>query len=153
MRWIHRATLTALAKPEEDVEAAREGIKALVPFNLEEAKIQLQTQNAEGFDDRVIKIFTIILTKESHTNDFLQFLLDTLTEEQKNLIITQAESRLDEEYDFFMRFDKDSWIQERALKLTDSGNCFHIKMSLAVFPKKKEAALQLVQKLFRQKSI
>jgi RNA binding exosome subunit len=153
MRWIHRATLTVLGKPEEDVEAVIEGLRALVPFNLEEAKVPFQTQKAEGFEERIIKIFTIILSKEAHTNDFLQFLLDTLSQEQKDTIISQAESRLDTEYDFFIRFDKDAWMQERQLELTDSGNCFHIKMSLAVFPKKKEAALQLIKKLFIQKNI
>jgi RNA binding exosome subunit len=153
MRWIHRATLTALGKPEEDVDAIKEGIRALVPFNLEESKVPFQTQNAEAFDDRIIKIFTIILTKEAHTNDFLQFLLDTLNEEQKKLLISQAESRLDTEYDFFIRIDKDAWVQERQISLTDGGNCFHIKLTLAVFPKKKESALQLIQKMFTQKNI
>lgn len=153
MRWIHRATLTALAKQEEDVDAIRESIHALVPFNLEKAKVPFQTQNAEAFDDRIIKIFTIILTKEAHTNDFLQFLLDTLSQEQKDLLILQAESRLDTEYDFFIRIDKDAWMQERQLVLTDTGNCFHIKLTLAVFPKKKESALQLINKLFSQKNI
>ncbi len=153
MRWIHRATLTALANQEEDAEAIKEGINALVPFNLEEAKVPFQTQNVDGFDDRIIKIFTIILTKEAHTNDFLQFLLDTLSQEQKDLLVSQAESRLDTEYDFFIRIDKAAWIKERQILLTDSGNCFHIKLTLAVFPKKKESALKLIQKLFLQKNI
>jgi len=153
MRWIHRITITALGKPEEDMEAVKQGIIALVPFNIEEAKVQLQVQNAEGFEERTIRIFTIILTKEAHTNDFLQFLLDNLAEEQKNLLISQAESRLDTEFDFFIRIDKDEWIKERKIWLTDSGNCFHMKFSLAVFPKKREGALQLIEKLFSQKSI
>jgi len=153
MRWIHRATLTAFAKPEEDAEAIKQGIIALVPFNLEEAKIKLDIVNAESFEERTIKIFTIILTKEAHTNDFLQFLLDNLTGEQKNLLVSQAESRLDTEFDFFIRIDKDEWIKERKIWLTDSGNCFHMKFSLAVFPKKREGALQLINKLFSQKSI
>ncbi len=153
MRWIHRAVLTAHAKPEEDVEAVRQGIIALVPFNLEEAKIKLEVQNAEGFEERKIKIFTIILAKESHTNDFLQFLIDNLSEEQKKLLIAQTESRLDKEFDFFIRIEKDNWAQERKIILTDSGNCFHIKMSLAVFPKKRENAIALINKLFIQKNI
>src|SRR5574341_2050310 len=127
MRWIHRVTITALGKPEEDVEAVKQGIIALVPFNMEEAKVSLQVQNAEGFEERTIRIFTIILMKEKHTNDFLQFLLDNLTEEQKNLLISQAESRLDTEFDFFIRIDKEEWIKERKIWLTDSGNCFHMK--------------------------
>jgi RNA binding exosome subunit len=153
MRWVHRATLTAFAKPEENSEEIQQGIIALVPFNLEEAKIKLQIQNAEGFEERTIKIFTIILTKESHTNDFLQFLLDNLSEEQKALLIDQVESRLDKELDFFIRIEKDSWAKERKIKITDSGHCFHIKMSLAAFPKKRETAIEVVKRIFSQKSI
>jgi len=147
MRWIHRATITALAKPEEDVEAIRQGIIALVPFNIEEAKIKLEVQNAEGFEDKIIKIFTIILTKEAHTNDFLQFLLDNLSEEQKKLLISQTESRLDKDLDFFIRIEKDKWMNERKIMITDGGYCFHIKMSLAAFPKKRETAIALVNKI------
>ena len=153
MKWVHKAILTAFAKPEDTIEEIKEGIIALVPFNLKEAKIQLQVQNTEGFDNRSINVFTIILIKESHTNDFLQFLLDELSEKQKTLLISQAESRLDAEYDYFIRIDKERWIKEREIRLTDSGDCFHIKLALAVFPKKKEKAIELIEKLFTQKNI
>ena len=153
MRWVHRVTLTALAKPEEDVAGIRDAFRALIPFNLEEAKVQFKEEKAEGFDDRIIKIFTVILTKESYTNDFLQFLLDNLSDEQKNLLVSQAESRLDENFDFFIRVDKDAWLKERKMRFTDSGNCFHMKFSLATYPKRRDSALELIQKLFSQKTI
>ncbi len=153
MRFIHRATLTTLAKPEEDVEAIRKGIIALVPFDMEKAKVQLQVQNAEGFDHRTIKIFTIILTKEAHTNDFLDFFLIKLTDEQKRLLISQTESRLDDNLDFFIRIDKDRWIAEREIWLTDTGYCFHIKLSLAAYPKNRQTAHTVVEKIFSQKNI
>lgn len=153
MRWVHRAVITALAKPEEDIDAIRQGIIALVPFSLEEAKVKLDIQNAESFKERIIKIFTIIITKESHTNDFLQFLIDTLSEEQKKLLIAQSESRLDGELDFFIRIEKDKWVKERKIILTDEGYCFHIKLSLAAFPKKRETALAVINKIFTQKNI
>ncbi len=153
MRWAHRVILTAFAKPEEDIEATRQGIIALVPFKLEEAKIQLDVKNAEGFSDRTIKIYTITLAKESHTNDFLQFLLDKLSEEQKRLLISQAESRLDANNDFFIRIDKDQWLKEREIWLTDSGYCFHIKLSLAAFPKNRMNALKLIEKLFNAENL
>ena len=150
MRLIHRATMTAFSKPEEDIQAIREGISALVPFNMEEAKIQLQVQNAEGFDHRNIKILTIILAKEAHTNDFLDFLLEKLTDEQKKLLVSQAESRLDDNLDFFIRIDKDQWMKEREVWLTDSGSCFHIKLSLAAYPKNRQSALNVVEKIFQK---
>ncbi len=153
MKWVHRVTITVFDKPGENKAETTEGLKALVPFNLENAKIKIEDQHAEGFNQRKINILIITLTKEKHTNDFLQFLLNTLNEEQKRLLVSQAESRLDEELDYFIRIEKDKWVQERQIWLTDSGNCYHIKLSLAAFPKKRETALKLVEKMFFQKNI
>lgn len=153
MRWIHRATITVFSKPEENEKPIKEGLISLVPFSLEEAKIKIEEQKTEGFNERTIRIYKITITKESHTNDFLQFLLDKLTEEQKQTLINQIESRIDTEYDYFIRIDKDKWMNEKEIELTDTGNCYHIKLSIAVYPKNKEKAIQLIEKLFRQKSI
>ncbi len=153
MRWVHRVTITAFAKPEEDVEGIRQGVIVLVPFDLNRARVVLETKNAQGFNERTIKIFSISLSREAQTNDFLDFLLNKLADEQKRLLISQAESRLDANLDFFIRIDKDHWMKEREIWLTDSGNCFHIKLAVAAYPKKLDAALILVRKLFSQKSI
>lgn len=153
MKWVHRIVISTFAKPEDAVSDVEAAMRSLVPFNLEEAKVKLEVQKSEGFNHRTIKIFTIILLKESHTNDFLQFLLDNLADEQKRLLISQAESRLDENFDFFIRVDNDHWANERKIWFTDTGNCFHIKLSLAVFPKRKATALALVEKLLTQKNI
>lgn len=153
MRWVHRITITAFAKPEEDVERIRESIIALVPFDLNRARVVLGTENAEGFNERTIKIFSISLTREAQTNDFLDFLLNKFSDEQKRLLISQAESRLDADLDFFIRLDKEHWMNKREFQLTDSGSCFHIKLAVAAYPKKRDAALLLVRKLFSQKSI
>jgi RNA binding exosome subunit len=153
MKWVHRVTITVFAKPDENKTETIAGLKALVPFNLEDTKIKVEDRHAEGFNQRKIDILTITLTKEAHTNDFLQFLLDTLNKEQKGLLISQAGSRLDEELDYFIRIEKDNWIQKRQLLLTESGNCYHIKLSLAAFPKKRETALKLAERIFSQKNI
>ena len=68
--------------------------------------------------------------------------------EQKNLILEQIESRLDDNLDFFLRFDKKEYIENNMLRLTDSGNCIHIKISVAAFPKKREIGLNLVKSIF-----
>ena len=153
MRWVHRITVSAFAKPEENVEGIREAVIALVPFDLNRARVVLGTENAQGFDERIIKIFSVSLTREAQTNDFLDFLLNKFSDEQKRLLISQAESRLDANLDFFIRIDKDHWVNERELWLTDSGSCFHIKLAVAAYPKKRDAALLLIRKLFSQKSI
>ena len=67
---------------------------------------------------------------------------------KKNQILQQIDSRLDKSLDFFLRFDKDSWIAGKKLLLTDAGKCFHIRISMAAFPKKREIALNVVKDLF-----
>lgn len=76
-----------------------------------------------------------------------------MDESQKKNIVMQIESRLGKNLDFFMRFDKEAWINEKKLILTDSGKCFHIRLSVAVFPKKRYAALKLVKGLFSKNKV
>jgi len=47
---------------------------------------------------------------------------------------------------FFIRLDKAKLLEEDAFWITDCGNCFHIKITLASFPKTRDAALKVVQK-------
>ncbi|MEM4247122.1 MAG: RNA-binding domain-containing protein [Candidatus Woesearchaeota archaeon] len=150
MKYLNSVTISVFAKPsEEDVLAVRQGLVELVPLNLEKEKIAVNEETAEGFNEQQIKILTITLTKASHTNTFLKALLNRLTNEQKELLLRQRESRLDSDLHFFIRFDKSKWLSDRRLFITDSGWCYHVKMSLAAFPATREAALALVEKVFK----
>ncbi len=76
--------------------------------------------------------------------------MSNLDKKQKELILKQSESRLDESLDFFIRFDKEEWIDKNKLELTDSGKCFHLKINVAAFPRKREAGLKIVNELFQK---
>lgn len=153
MRWVHTVTVEVFAKEDDDRAEVEAALRDFIPFDMEEEKVAVDVEKAVGFQDKVINILTIVLTKESHTNMFLRFLLEKLTAEQKKLLIKQAESRLDPHFHFFIRFDKDTWMESRTLKIIDGGDCFHVKLALASYPKKKETALPLIEKLLSQKSI
>ena len=75
-----------------------------------------------------------------------------LEPKQKEVLKEQTESRLDESLDYFVRFDKTEWVNERKLVITDTGNCIHCKFALAVYPKKRELAVALVQRLLMNTS-
>ena len=120
----------------------------LFPFNLKDEKIEFKKTNALGLNEKKITIFDVTLTKEKHTSKFLENLMENLDEEQKKLIFSQLESRLDDNLDFFLRFDKNEYIKNNKLVLTDSGNCFHIEISVAAFPKKREIGLEIVKSIF-----
>ncbi len=118
------------------------------PFNLKDEKIELKKTEAKGFNETKITVFEVALTKEKHTNDFLNNLVKNIDDEDKKTILSQLESRLDSNFNFFLRFDKNEYIKNNKLKLTESGNCFHIEMSIAAFPKKRENGLNTVKSIF-----
>lgn len=148
MKYAHQISLTVFSYEYENRNSVLDAFLRLFPFNLEENKVVLKNTKAAGFNEKVIEIFEVALAKESLINQFLNNLLNNLSEVQKGQLLQQAESRLDNEMNFFIRFDKDSWINDRKLYLTDSGKCFHLKISIAAFPKKREVAISVIKELF-----
>lgn len=148
MKYAHLIKLTAFSFEHEKSKPILDAFLRFFPFNLEEENVSLRKSDASGFNESKIEIFDITLTRGSLISQFLKNLLSNLDENQKKLVLQQAESRLDKNLDFFLRFDKGSWINEKKLVLTDSGKCFHIRISVAAFPKKREVALNVINDLF-----
>lgn len=140
--------LSVFARENEDSEIIKSKLISLIPFDLDEEKVLVEQQKALGFNEKEIRIFEIVLQKEKHINLFLSNLISKISEEAKSRILQQLETRLDEECNFFLRFSKDRFVHEGELWLTDQGNCFHVKMNIAAFPKKREIALDIVRKVF-----
>lgn len=147
MKYAHNITITEFLKTEDKLEEAKKALRELLPFDLEQEKILLKEDTATGVNEQPIKILTITLQKETHTTKFLEFLKTKLSSEQKKLLISQKESRTDDGLYFFIRLEKDKWNKASEAELTDSGNCIHIKISLAAFPAKRDAALKIVEKI------
>ena len=149
MKIANSIKISVFAKEEEDSDKIKKKLLELISLDIEKEKILLGQKKARGFNEKEIRIFEIFLTKEKHINAFLQNLAEKLSDEAKERILLYAESRLDEECNFFLRFSKDKLIKEDELWLTDQGNCFHIKINIAAFPKKKEIALEIVRKMMK----
>ena len=98
-------------------------------------------------DERQIQIFEVDLEKDSEIREFLDFLVSKLNSDQKKLLLKQIHSRLDEELNFFLRLDKEKLINGEYW-ITDSGNCYHIKILLAVYPKKRAKGIEIIRKIF-----
>jgi len=150
MKLAHqiKAKVFSYEKNNEDEKLILDKFLQLFPFDLEEQKIELKKSNAIGLNEKKITIFRVTLTKERHTKQFLKNLIENIGEGQRKLILSQLESRLDDNLDFFLRFDKNEYIKNNKLRLTDSGNCFHVMISVAAFPKKREIGLNIAKEIF-----
>lgn len=149
MKSFTNITVSVFAKPEEDALKLKDGLLALIPLNLEEEALALEDKKVDGFNDRTIHIYSITLSKDRHVNAFIDFLLGKLNNQQRAQIANQADTRLDAELVFFIRLDKDLWSQERVMQLTDTGNCYHLRLTVAAFPKRREIALDIATKVFK----
>ena len=143
----HSVKVTVFCKEGEDTEAVRQGLLSLFPFNLEEQKLSVEQRAASGFNDKRIDVLEVNLTKETHTRKFLEMLVEKLGSPQLELLLRQMNSRLDNELDFFIRLDKEELMKNKAWMVTDSGKCYHIRISVAAFPKKRGAAEEVVKKI------
>jgi RNA binding exosome subunit len=145
MKIAHNIKLSVFAYEEEDPEQIKATFLKLLPFDLEQEKLTLKDFTAQGFQERKIRIFEIVLEKERHTSKFLAHLKQNLDQDQRNLLLRQSESRLDQDLNFFIRLDKPNLMQDNKYWITDTGNCFHIRISIAAYPAKREAGLKVVE--------
>jgi hypothetical protein len=149
MKLLNNVLLTVFVKGGEDETKITEKLKSFVPLDFEAEKLAVKRTVADGFSETKIIILEIELQKEKHTNIFLRKLDEILGKEQKGLVLRQAETRLDGEFNFFIRFDKEKLLNEGRYWITDSGSCFHVKMNIACFPRKKEQAMKIIQNIFK----
>jgi RNA-binding protein len=74
-------------------------------------------------------------------------LKELIKEDQCKTLREQRWSRLDEELFFYIRLNKEAALKD-IFELTDSGDCVHIKMHIAAFPKNRDSALKVVEEMF-----
>jgi RNA-binding protein len=150
MKTCHSVIISVYCKPEEDENTILDKLERLVPFKLEN---QLHREKVSTFFDRKILVVTASIVKQKEITEFIDHLTHILTSEQQELLINQAESRLDDNLNFFLRLDKKKLVFEDKYWITDGGDCIHIKMNLASYPKKREKGLEIVRAIFGQTNI
>lgn len=149
MKNAHHIKITVFVTPEESNKENEKKFLSLIPFDTHKEKIRLEKEKVEGLENKELEVWTLFLKKTKHTNEFLKNLASKLSSKDKEQIISQKESRLDEDVWFYLRLDKEKFFETNKLNVVDRGNCIHIKIKIAAFPKKKEIALKIVEQIFQ----
>lgn len=148
MKQANNVNIRVFCKPDEDKQKIREGIKKIIGITDEELKKhkqEIKETVAKGFEEK-ITILEAFIEKNKLLNQVLKTLNEELTDQDKERLISQ-ENRLDENLDFYLRLSK-PLIIKNSFELTDSGDCYHIKINIASFPKNKETAQQKIKEIF-----
>lgn len=145
----HSITVEIFVLPGENINKIKQKFLNLFPFNLKEEKIDLYEKSVIGFNKKIIKVLRIDLLKNKHIKAFLDNLFNQLNEDIKRIIKEQAKKRLDQNLNFYLRFDKYNLLDKDLYKLTDQGDCFYIKFKIAAFPKNESNALAIIYDLLK----
>jgi len=129
---IHRIRLRVFFRTndEEESNIVNQNYKKLMPFDETELdKIEITNKNSEG-----LLIREVIITKNKLCDKFFKNLLSVLEiNNYKEQLLKELDLQIDEAFlDFYLRLDKNT------LKPVTGGNCFHIKITPAAFPKTRE---------------
>ena len=144
MKYAHFVEMRVFSKEEDNEEQIKEKIRLLFPFE----KLKIDQSTVIGFEDKKIRIFNIVLKNNSHINSFLTSLVENLSKEDKVLLEKQIDSRLDDALHFYIRLEK-SRLLEGIYEITDSGNCFHFKISIATYPHSREKAKEILKQILK----
>ncbi len=153
MRTVHTVTISVFCKEHEDGQEVKDGLLFLLGMaekELADQRMKIDKKSAKGFGEKRIIILSVTLDKARHANRFLAHLCKLLAPAQRRIIIAEAKSRLDDDLFFYLRFDKSTLIADKKLLLTDRGNCYHVKMSIAAFPKRADVAFDVVRSIFSE---
>ncbi|MCK4669568.1 MAG: hypothetical protein KAT43_00070 [Nanoarchaeota archaeon] len=145
-RLVNNIVLSAFCREDEDYEAIKAKVIGFFPFDVMDLKLVAE-KKAQGFNEKIIRQIFIALKKQAHIKEFLEILNEKLGDAQRKLLLAQKESRFSDYFDFFIRLDKKKFMQDK-FKLTDSGDCVHVKINIAAFPRKTEVAFKNIEKLF-----
>ena len=151
MKLANNIYITVFRDETEDENEILEKLKGLMPFDIEEEKIKIEKRKHEKNEQKTIFVYQITLSKQRHTNAFIEKLIEELSEKAKDDLITQCRTRTDDDCNFFLRLDKEKFYDDSKCELTEKGSCFHIKMNLALFPKKKKKQENLLKKYLNRK--
>lgn len=144
---FHAVNCRLITDVDDDMDAVLASFRRfLVDVDIEKEKIVV---SRDAFIDsteakRYVCMMQIKTARVVRT--FVKQLFVALSVEQKKVIKSQLETRIDEECQFFLRFEKNSFVKDGKIVLTDGGHCFHITLTVASFPHKKSVAVSVVEK-------
>ena len=147
MTLAHSAVISVFSKPEENHQEIKDALIRFVCLDLEKEKLKINEKKATSFEGLTIIILSITLDKAKHVQQFLEMLKEKISSEEKELLVKQYLTRVDDDLNFYLRLDKKALIANE-LKLTETGECFHIKIHLACYPAKVELGKEVVKQIF-----
>jgi RNA binding exosome subunit len=147
IKIFHSVIASVFIKENEDAETINKALVSLFPFDLEENKLKVEETIASTFFNKKIRITEVKLTKKKLVNCFMEKLKQNISDADKEMVLRQLYTRVDDEGNFFIRLSKKRLLEGKHV-VVDHGDCFHVKCHIAAYPQNKENAMKIVREFF-----
>jgi len=134
-KLVHNITVTVFEKQKDQITRHKKIFQHLLPIDFEKEKVHFSIEKVEGFNQKTIYILRLHSEKNQHNKKLLTTLFTNLEDKDRKKIGNQYLTRLNKEGYFFIRISKNELLNNK-FKLTESGDCYHLKIKIAGFPAK-----------------
>lgn len=145
----HSLTIRVFEKNEQNTNKIKDCFHEIIPIDFDKEDIKIDHQEVPGLVESPTHTFSLKAHKKRHINMILTYLFSQLPTKDKQMIFNQRFSRLSDKGCFYIRVDKDAFLQGKAV-LTEGGDCFHFKIQLAAFPANKEEYIKTLGLFFQK---
>lgn len=150
MNHVHNITVRVIEKDEKKIPEIIQKLNQLLPLDFKKEKIELNHDTAQGFEDKTLHILTMDTFKNRHNKMLIDNVFEKLPRKSKKLIYNQRNTRLDEEGNFYIRFDKKSLLEDE-FELVEHGDCFHFRLKIAAYPSNEETLKKSTEQFLEKK--
>ena len=145
-KCVHNITMKVFEKETDQIQKCLSVFKHMIPVDFEKEKIPIHHEKADGFFQKTIHILKIKTEKNRHNMVMLNTVFSHLSADDRKRVTREILTRIDDDGFFYIRLDKESLFQKK-YRITESGDCFHMKIKLAAFPASTDAYLKAATQL------
>lgn len=146
LKMIDNITLRVITHATEDEFK----VKKALNFFLTDIEAKSEKSNdiqTEGYYGNPIIVTEVKISKKKELNKFINFCKLNLSIDDKHIIKSELNERLDENLNFFLRFDKQQAFKNK-LKLISCDDAIFIKIKIKTYPKSINKAYLVLEELF-----
>lgn len=143
---VHYIEITAYAEKTR-LEAVKASLKQILPENSCVSEEVLPPETEGGVFTKEIHSLKALLEKQDEVKEFVEKVKAGLSKKELEQVRSNIQDLVDEDCNLYIRLDKKA-AENGGYKLVASGDCIHVRIKLAVYPAKHEAAVEKARRVF-----
>ena len=109
-------------------------------------EIVIKEYKDKGLVSTFLYVFEVKITKKKHIRTFLINIFRRIEDFQDFL----KNINFDENFSIYLRIDKYTLIEKGIIRLVDSGNVFHVKISFDIPRKNRETIKRILEDIYKE---